>query len=306
MPDESKPVEMCPLCGKPPEFFKTLMGHDLYNCPRCGNFGISRHLAWILPHNADVPAWALSAYTRQCTIEARNPYPVLDASNFRAIASDYSRRTVGWQMDRLLQILRESSAYLGAPAEFEADRDYPLIRGRIEEARKLLDYFKETGLLDKRPGDQLLILTVEAWRRLESASPRDSGRCLVAMHFDPELLPVYRDGIGPAVETDCGYTANRVDLQEFNGKVCDQILADIKQSAFVVADFTGHRQNVYFEAGFALGFGLKVIFCVRAGSVEEAHFDTRQYNHIVWSDPADLRAKLKARIIATVGHRQPT
>jgi hypothetical protein len=34
-----------------------------------------------------------------------------------------------------------------------------------------------------------------------------------------------------------------------------------------------------------------------------AHFDTRQYNHIVWNDPAELRNKLANRIGALIGDR---
>ena len=36
--------------------------------------------------------------------------------------------------------------------------------------------------------------------------------------------------------------------------------------------------------------------------LEFIHFDTRQYNHIVWKNPVELREKLEKRIGAVVGH----
>ena len=34
-------------------------------------------------------------------------------------------------------------------------------------------------------------------------------------------------------------------------------MAEIRRSRFVVADYTGQVNGVYFEAGFALGLGLR-------------------------------------------------
>lgn len=91
-----------------------------------------------------------------------------------------------------------------------------------------------------------------------------------------------------------------MDLKEHNQKICDAIIAEIRKSRFLVADFTGHRGGVYFEAGYALGLGIPVIWTCREDDLEKTHFDTRQYNHVVWKDEKDLFEKLKRRIEATV------
>jgi len=49
-----------------------------------------------------------------------------------------------------------------------------------------------------------------------------------------------------------------------------------------------------------MGLGRPVIFTCSEKDIDKAHFDTRQYNHITWTDPADLREKLKNRIEATI------
>jgi nucleoside 2-deoxyribosyltransferase len=71
-------------------------------------------------------------------------------------------------------------------------------------------------------------------------------------------------------------------------------------SRYVIADFTGNRGGVYFEAGFAQGIGKPVIWLVDKADLGNVHFDTRQYNHIVYQDYADLKTQLVARIAATV------
>jgi hypothetical protein len=59
------------------------------------------------------------------------------------------------------------------------------------------------------------------------------------------------------------------------------------------------RPGVYFELGFAMGLGIKVIRSCREDEIDQAHFDTRQYNHIVWNTLGELRERLVARMNAT-------
>lgn len=99
---------------------------------------------------------------------------------------------------------------------------------------------------------------------------------------------------------EAGYKPIRMDVKEHNEKICDAIIAEIRKSKFVVADFTGHRGGVYFEAGYALGLGLLLIWTCRKDDLEGAHFDTRQYNHIVWESNEELFEKLRRRIEATI------
>ena len=95
----------------------------------------------------------------------------------------------------------------------------------------------------------------------------------------------------------------KVDLVEHNGKIDDFIVAQIRRSGLLVADFTGHRGGVYFEAGFAMGLGIPVIWTCRDSDIDELHFDTRQYNHIAWTNPQDLQERLQNRIAATIPGR---
>jgi hypothetical protein len=98
-----------------------------------------------------------------------------------------------------------------------------------------------------------------------------------------------------------GYDPLRVDRVEHVGKVDDEIIAEIRRSRFVVADFTGHRAGVYFEAGFALGLNLPVIWTCRRDHIADLHFDIRQFNCIDWTEPDELADRLQKRIEAVIG-----
>ena len=59
---------------------------------------------------------------------------------------------------------------------------------------------------------------------------------------------------------------------------------------------------VYYEAGFAHGLNLPVIFTCKDDAIGTLHFDTEHYNHIVWTTPEKIYAmKLKNRILAVLG-----
>lgn len=124
------------------------------------------------------------------------------------------------------------------------------------------------------------------------------------MWFDKSMDEAYEGGIGKAIE-GAGYIPMIIRQKEFNNYIDDEIISEIRKSKFVVADFTSMsgqpRGGVYFEAGFAKGLGLEVIWTCRADQIKKVHFDTRQFNHIVWKDVEDLHRQLKVRIGATIG-----
>jgi nucleoside 2-deoxyribosyltransferase len=186
------------------------------------------------------------------------------------------------------------------------ERDYPVFFSENPEAFWATSLMlKDTGWVtgEGPMGHVDAIVTVSGWNRLtnlESVAGRiTSKQVFVAMSFDDSLTAAFKDGITKAL-TLASYEPMRVDLKEHNDKICDVIISEIRRSKFLVADFTLHRPGVYFEAGYALGLGLPVIWTCRQDEVEKAHFDTRQYNHIVWKDPDELCEKLKRRIEATI------
>ncbi len=128
----------------------------------------------------------------------------------------------------------------------------------------------------------------------------DSSEAFVAMWFHNSVNEAFWQGLAAAI-SDCGYRPVRIDLEQHNDCIVDRIIAAINESRFVVADFTGHRNGVYYEAGRAEGQGIPLIRTCRADAIDDAHFDIKHMNIISWSTPAELRERLKNRILATIG-----
>lgn len=177
----------------------------------------------------------------------------------------------------------------------------------IKEVGFLLAYLSENGWTNSSPllNDELASVTVEGYARIEdSRVGADRTQAFVAIWFNDETNDAFDQGIQPAIE-EAGYSAMRIDRKEHVNKIDDEIIAEIRRSRFLVADFSqgddGARGGVYFEAGFALGLGIPVIYTCRKSDIDKLHFDTRQYNHIVWETHEELRTALQNRILAVIG-----
>ena len=160
------------------------------------------------------------------------------------------------------------------------------------------------------------ILTVDGHTHLAELGKRimDSERAFVAMWFDRETDDAYHKGIKPGIE-ESGYTPVRIDEKQHLNKIDDEILAEIRRSKFLVVDLTegeplktkdgqikgGTRGSVYYEAGFAYGLGIPIIYTCHKDSRNKVHFDIRQYACIVWETPEELKSGLAQRISAEFG-----
>ena len=229
-------------------------------------------------------------------------------------AGRYQDLTVRQRVDRLLRFIAEQTPGIGAAFSLTNQKTTcPALAWsestHMKEVRFLLNYIQKRGWLeaDDSARDQY-VLTIDAHARLAELEGRDTGssRAFVAMWFDPSMDDAWERGIKPGVE-DAGYRPIRIDKTEFNDKIDDEIIGEIRRSRFLVADFTQDgdraRGGVYYEAGFAHGLGLPAIFTCRKDVIEKGliHFDTRQYNHIAWTTPEELRKRLAERIAATIG-----
>ena len=216
--------------------------------------------------------------------------------------------------ERLLRFIGKQSKSIGDVVELNsnpestADTDELAMAWSesttLEENKFLADYLTEQHWI-RVVQDAHYSVTVDGYRRLaELRTSPDVRQAFVAMWFDEEMDGVYERGVEPAIR-NTGYKPLRIDRKANVVKIDDEIIAEIRRSRFLVADFThgedGARGGVYFEAGFAFGLGIPLIYMCRADAIGKIHFDTRQYYHITWKDPNDLRDKLEKRILALIG-----
>ena len=304
----------CPIWGTPAsvksldnEFLKII------DSPRAGGwYSISEQAIKRLPQIDDrVKARLTTWLVDQRRLGVKRPeilqQTIMEAEQRRDLS-------VHDRADRLLQYIGDQTVEIGKYFSFlSANMSNTAIAAWSEsvnghEVDSLLDYLCVQCWIKRRNptySDEYT-LTVEGYARLEELEKAnaESSKGFVAMWFDKSTDEAWEKGIKLGIE-DAGYEAVRIDEQEHNDKIDDRIIAEIRRSRFIVADFTqgkkGARGGVYYEAGFAHGLGIEVIFTCREDALQHVHLDTRQYNHIVWETPEELRRGLAARISAVIG-----
>ena len=227
--------------------------------------------------------------------------------------------------NRLLRFIAGETPVLGSAIEFDRHADPSNALGERHKAtlrafawtessewlelNYLLDYLTGKGLLENiyqydLPTNYYRV-TIDGHAEIaRNATATDSSKAFVAMWFDDIMNDAYYRGFEPAIR-DAGYEPLRIDNVEHAGQIEDAIIAEIRKSRFVIADLTqgddGARGGVYYEAGFARGLDLTVIFTCREDKFKLVHFDTNHQAHILWNNYEDLRTKLRNRIEAVVG-----
>ena len=134
-------------------------------------------------------------------------------------------------------------------------------------------------------------LTFDGIRYLEELEEpnKNSKKIFVAFNFDEPLTNIFNNKLKEAIESEgFEYVVVNQDNVEHNKSINDEIIVKLKASRIVIADFTHHRNSVYFEAGFAMGMNIPIIWTCQKGHENNMSFDTRQFPHIVWEDKDDL------------------
>jgi hypothetical protein len=291
----------CQICGNSAEH-----SGDEHNrvvrCPRCGKYQVHATGTWLKVETADhmvrLSGWvreqnAAGIEVSDITPEisravALRPLPGLKERSDRVLAflaREFPRPELWFVPDAIVRSLE-----LQGIAYCRDHRDAMLLIHILEHENFLRGDASGTFLTIRG------ILAAEALGR----SVSQSAQCFVAMSFDESLKESYTDGFYPAI-AQAGYRAFRIDGKDYVGGISDEMIAEIRRSRFMVADYTLQSDNVYFEAGFALGLGLIVIPTCREDEAELLHFDIRHLNALYWKDSKDLVNKLSQRIRAVLG-----
>lgn len=292
----------CPVCTTAAQMLRPRdHGNDVpWDCPRCGNFRVlgsadglldrldsqqrAKVSGWLFERNAEGSVPTITQEVLQQVIVRRLP-------------------AIRERADRLLLEALKGQTRLGTSFDINEPRFVAATYSQdLEEVEFLFRALSEDGHMEAvAMGGECEILP-RGYAAAAALAHRvgPSSRGFVAMSFDPSLEQAYNDGLQVGV-LNAGYDPIRVDRVEHTNRIDDEIIAQIRSASFVVADFTEHRGGVYFEAGFALGLDLPVIWTCRKDDMDGLHFDIRQFNTIDWEDPTELALRLRRRIEATLG-----
>jgi len=298
----------CPICNHDCKSSPIAPGsHEhLVICKKCGTYKIEKGLSICMKdHELKKNQHIISGLTRYYSEYGKPIY--LHNDNIDELIKTAPIPTGPLAaMDRILQYIERKMEHAADAVAISPMFDHPIVFAHNqEEFLYFLRSLLGRDLIEEKPtetGHSKYRLTTKGWQYLSQIkiSPRDPQKAFVALAFNDTMIKCYEKGIEPALE-EAGYQKPfRVDREEYNEKICDHIIARIRESSILVADFTGQNNGVYYEAGFASGLNIPVIWTCHRDAFDNVHFDTRQYNHIVWVNPEDLRQRLLDRIKATI------
>ncbi len=302
-------------------------------CPYCGVFRIQEDLESGFPTIPPPIRFAVSSAARWANLEGssedgrvssvliRDEQDAIRLATDHPIPSDPTK-----QLDHLLGLVAQFAPGLAqqTPDHLTAEIWAALLG--VQDVLALIaitDLAERERFLDPAVSNELTwALTLSGWKRVrESHGAIGKGKdAFVAMWFGEAMDRVWMEGFKPAL-TSLGWNPVRIDKVDFLGKIDDEILSRIRLSGLLIADITGARHGVYFEAGFAMGLSIPVVWTCNKGWqtriqtetfandirvpetkviswLEAAHFDTKMYPHLLWSDATDLHAQLVAKLRA--------
>lgn len=302
-------MKNCPICSLPigQPSIRDYGDKQTIDCGRCGIFEISRTALASTANRDQTKAHLVSHYIRKKYDSGEKVF--LGSSDFKKLSN-----LPEIPLTEKTSILLESYAKDASSYSDKIEVDNPKYIARIaakheQEYHFVIGILYEQGLLNAITRQALnsninpycdCNISASGWATIEEFQKlTKSKQGFVAMWFNDEVNSAWSDAIEPAI-MKAGFEALRIDKKEHNEKIDDEIIAEIQRSRFIVADFTGHRGGVYFEAGYALGRGIPVIWTCHEDHLKDLHFDVRQYNTIVWQTNDELKEKLFQRIRATI------
>jgi nucleoside 2-deoxyribosyltransferase len=354
-------MDKCPICNSPANIIEKTLDHEIYlivDCYRCGNYRIFED---VIEYEFEIDKLSpeqianISGWIR----ENQGSKIILTEDKFKPLMS-LKTPSVSEKANSILLSLYHMFPIAGTPFNLEISKvgdildiikqgTYPdnpndqTMRLINEIGPKILPIISSARIINKNEfyyivetylrkekgfiSETLKKITPKGWAHLESLrQPNpDSKKAFVAMWFTDEMKEIYEKYIKPAAEEAGGYKAETINEKDYNGDINDEIIGEIRNSKFIVADFTGNRGGVYYEAGFAYGIHIPVIYTCRKdwfnkfvkqsikikdskGTEQDRkldifsqiHFDVNHRNFLVWKDGKDLYEQLLKRIKATI------
>lgn len=323
--------ERCPVCGKPLIAKSESTNYDatFYNCKYCKKFMLEddfervclktissidlvrlRNLLYTSPES--------SRYRREPICE-ENLQELLSLTNYPKTLID--------KIDNTLAYFAEKTSNFGQRIEVNPKTLYrELFCIDVKELGEILKALKKSGYISSDDtaecGTRFKVWVEMAGLKHYDENLRQRKRlnqCFVAMWFNeevdienhrPNMTEIYANAIKPAIENENRFNSVRIDCVEYCNDINDEMIAQIRKSKFMVVDLTGYRGGVYYEAGFAEGLGLPVIYTCHKKwlegdfekNIEKVHFDVNHKNIIVWEEDKleEFKNKLINRIEAVI------
>lgn len=301
----------CPVCQTPASIRLEDFEQDMVtNCPRCLKF-IFTDLIFSLTPLQNHKNWEskLSYWIRHNQTGGRGPR--IDTKNIESILESIILPTVREQTNGFILWLADHTPSPGedvienmnviASVIGATDRNGVFYIARDLDDKGIIKAYLDSG--DEFQGH----LTPDGWELVESFNEKtDTNKiAFMAMQYNDVILDsIYKSHFKPTLKS-LDFDLVTLDERLKAGIMDNQLRDEIRNSHLLLVDLTHGNRGAYWEAGFAEGCNIPVIYLCEKKSFKEnkTHFDTNHLTTVVWGVDtivSDMEI-LKSRIIATLG-----
>ena len=318
----------CPICGSNSieAHFDTCV---LYNCEKCGKFKMNDF--GNAPRLTEHHKLILRSFYFNIPANDKRRYDIIlnnDNIDDFVESIDYPKELTD-KIDIVLMYFANSTKFFGQAIKVinKNDLSIKLFCSNTDELNSIIDYLLSVGYiitpkLNTLNDVEQYIVTYKGLNYYQDLKEKllndrlKSKQCFVAMWFNdkedtesyrPNMQNVYSVAIKPAIEFEERYISIKIDNVEHCNDINDEMISQIRKSKFMIADLTGYRGGVYWEAGFAEGLGIPVIYTCHEKwlntdedlNIEGVHFDLNHRNMILWNE--ENLEEFKQRLINRIG-----
>jgi len=324
--EEGKNIK-CPVCGENATCIN-MQSCFRIECPICKayNIGNAFHIP-TLSEDEKIKLRFVYYYMLDEFNEQRLSISVNDSNKTNILSKISAPKDILEKKDYILNYLSENTNNLGEPVVISFKNGYRRFFCQDnKEFLKILESLENNGYIDKdndfliksfneKDDKRNIVITIEGLEYAKKIFNKfGSNKCFVAMWFDSSTN-ILSNSIKSVIDSNTNYKFIKIDEMQHINYIPLEILNEIKQSRFIIADLTGHRGGVYYEIGYAEGLGIPVILTCNNKWLNDlydgdgklihqgVHFDLKQKNILLWADDAmdDLKKNLIARIKKVVG-----
>ena len=295
----------CPFCGEE-HSFKMLCRPPIFEC--LGSFKLDvSGCNWELKmrHYNDeekLLAWAkLGYYIAQnylgCQHGQETELPLVD---YKWVLDNIELPTPAQQADNLILYLAEHTKQLGQCIQIEYDS--PRSGKQIQAWIGAVDRTNLIEILQELTASKLLThpqppnaaycrisLTIAGWNRAEELKNvnKQSTQAFMAMKFEENQQKFIKGKLYPVIKK-MGFDLKLLpDITSTENLIDNKLRVAIKQSRFLICDLTHGNKGAYWEAGYAEGLGLPVIYICEKKALDtkdNIHFDVNHQEIYSWID----------------------
>lgn len=316
----------CPFCGQSHEGKPTGETH-WFECLGefpLDYFGCKHYIERIWEKPADrEEAWARLAFG-VAHIRLFNPRVEgtgLPPINFVEILNTTVLPTPAQQADLLIDFVGKKTRFLGAIldiAPISQGGKFHQLKAWIGgvDKRTINRLVKELGTLGLLCADNTkflhtfsLELTTAGWNRFEELQQvnKESKQAFMAMKFDDEQKQFIKDKLKPIVKETGFDLLLLTDINSKENLIDNKLRVAIRQSRFLICDLTHCNAGAYWEAGYAEGLKLPVIYICEKSAFDaddkskRPHFDVNHQEIFQWDKNdeksiKDFLENIKAKI----------